>query len=79
MIMSLKRCLNLTRIGLLLGIAFWLGGCSQNTAPVSPQEVNTTEATMNSSEIAIATPTLTIPPIDAAAPEVFETATFGLG
>lgn len=79
MSVSLKYGMNWSRICLLLGVALWLWGCSQNKAPINPQEVNNTEATMNSSELAIASSTLTIPPIDAAAPDVFETATFGLG
>lgn len=60
------------------GIFFLLLACSPTMDSQVGQESKTTEAAMN---LALKTETDSpvIPPIDAAAPAVFETASFGLG
>jgi len=57
----------------LLGSIFFLGACSQTLEPAISQESKTEESSM-STDIEMNTP-----PIDTAAPSIFETASFGLG
>jgi PBP1b-binding outer membrane lipoprotein LpoB len=65
------RCL------LALGMVVLAGGCSSDPAPEGKQAPPTTEDSMNSANsTAVAAP---IPPIDAAASAVYETASFRLG
>jgi PBP1b-binding outer membrane lipoprotein LpoB len=58
---------------ILLGSIFFLWACSQTTAPAISQESITKESSM-STDIE-----KNMPPIDTAAPSIFETASFGLG
>lgn len=67
----LMGCLGLIAIGLSLT------GCSQNNPPETDQAGMSKENAMQLSTIEMASPP--IPPIDAAAPEEFQTASFGLG
>ncbi len=74
-----KRCCTTGKWCLFfLGILLLLGACSQAMDSQASHEAKSTEAAMN---LAYKTKTdaLAIPPIDAAAPAVFETASFGLG
>ena len=61
-----------------LGLLSFLWACSQTMDSQANHESKTTEATMNLAQ-EIETDAPAIPPIDAAAPAVFETASFGLG
>ena len=62
----------------LLGVIFFLMGGSPTMTPQTSHASKTTEGSMN---LAYKTESESsqIPPIDAAAPAVFETASFGLG
>ncbi len=74
-----KRCCTTGKGCLLLvGILSLLLACSPTMDSQAGQDSKTTEATMN---LALKTETDSpaIPPIDAAAPSIFETASFGLG
>jgi hypothetical protein len=74
-----KRCCTTGKWCLfLLGILSFLGACSPTMDSQANHEAKTTEAAMS---LAYKTETdaPAIPPIDAAAPAVFETASFGLG
>lgn len=74
-----KRCGTTGKWCLLFwGMLSFLGACSPTMDSQTRHEAMTTEATMN---LAFKTETdaPAIPPIDAAAPAVFETAAFGLG
>ncbi len=74
-----KKC-GTTGIGclFLLGMSYFLWACSPTMDSQANHESKTTEAAMNPAPI-IETESPAIPPIDAAAPAVFETASFGLG
>ena len=61
----------------LIATGFLLFGCSQNNPPEADQVKTSKEHTMQLSDNEMVSPD--IPPIDAAAPEEFETASFGLG
>ena len=61
----------------MLVLMLWIGACSPNP-PITTQELNTTEATMQLSQLETTTDAF-IPPIDTAIPQIIETATFGLG
>ena len=63
---------------LIFGLVFWPGACMQNTAPSARQELKTAEETMNPAQHRPTRPAAIVP-IDAAAPEILATATFGLG
>lgn len=76
--MHKREGLRLTGAILFFGLVFWAGARMRNTSPSAHQALNTTEETMTLSQHNPST-SATIPPIDAAAPEKFETATFGLG
>lgn len=74
-----KRCCTTGKWCLLFTFTLsLLLACSPATDSQADQKPNTTEATMN---LAFKTETdpLEIPPIDAAAPSIVETASFGLG
>ncbi len=60
------------------GLLVWWIACSRESTPEFPQLQNRSEETMTSNETS-ATSGPAIPPIDAAAPSSYETATFGLG
>ena len=57
---------------ILLGFIFFLWACSQTIEPAISQESKTKESSMS-------TDIEKTPPIDMAAPTLFETASFGLG
>ena len=61
-----------------LGLLSFLWACSPTMDSQTSDELKKTEATMNLAH-KIETNTPAIPAIDAAAPAVFETASFGLG
>ena len=74
-----KRCCT-TRLGCLLFLSMlsFLWACSPTMDAQPKYESKTTEAAMNLA-YKIETESPAIPAIDAAAPAVFETASFGLG
>lgn len=74
--MTRKSIVNVNNIKLLLGILLLVMG---NTAMVKAQGKNGLKAMDNTLVRADKTGSLAIPPIDAAAPSTFETASFGLG
>lgn len=59
-------------------LAIFLGACSPNLETSINDEAMTKKDSGNS-ENGSAASSLTIPPIDTAAPTIYETATFGLG
>jgi len=61
----------------LLSMSLLFFACSQNNTPEAEQTIRLKEDTMQLSSIENASSR--IPPIDAAAPKIFQTATFGLG
>ena len=74
-----KRCCTIGKWCLFyLGMLSFLGACSPAMDSQTNHEAKTMETSMN---LAYKTETdaPAIPPIDAAAPAVFETASFGLG
>lgn len=76
--MTQNKKLNLIRTALYFGMIFWLGACTENEPPPQYQQPDTREETMHLTKDH-PTPPSAIPDIDAAAPDRFETATFGLG
>ena len=76
--MQIKCCTTGKWCLFFLGMLSFLWACSPTMDSQANHESKTTEATMN---LAYKTETESsaIPPIDAAAPAVFETASFGLG
>jgi hypothetical protein len=74
-----KRCCT-TRLSCLffLGMMSFLWACSPTMDSQANHESKTTETAMNLAH-KIETESPAIPPIDAAAPAIFETASFGLG
>ena len=74
-----KRCCT-TRLGclLFLGMLLFLWACTPTMDSQANHEAKTTEADMNLA-YKLQTESPAIPAIDAAAPAVFETASFGLG
>ena len=73
--MSIDRIL-LCCLG-LIAVSLSLAGCSQNNPPETDQTRILKENAMQVSKNETASPS--VPPIDAAAPEEFQTASFGLG
>lgn len=63
---------------LLLGVVLLASSCSRTGEPGSRRNIGEEESAMKPEAQAALSPG-DIPPIDAAAPENFETATFGLG
>ena len=74
--MTEKSFASVKNIPLLLGILLLMMGA---TAMVKAQVKNGSKAMDNSLETTYKNFSLAIPPIDAAAPATFETASFGLG
>ena len=76
--MKKRSCANIIRCLFLLGVMSFLSGCSQTMAMQAKHDSKTKERSMS---LAYKTETESpvIPPIDAAAPSIFETASFGLG
>jgi len=76
--MKKKSGVNLIRYLLLLGVMSFFTSCSQTMDTQATQATKSKENAMN---LAYETEkeSLEIPPIDAAAPMNFETASFGLG
>lgn len=72
--MRKRDCISIGRLYIiLLGSMFLLWACSQTIEPATGQESKTRETSMiNDNEKGK-------PPIDTAVPEIFETASFGLG
>ncbi len=60
----------------LLYLGLW--ACSQSATPTAHQQLDTAEAGMPLLQQEQTSPA-SIPPIDAAVPDIIETATFGLG
>ena len=76
--MAIKKALNLIHAALCFSLIFWLGACTQKEPTIAHQQQDTREGSMNLSKNSLTTPA-TIPAIDTAAPDQYETATFGLG
>ena len=76
--MDNNKNLNLMWFVLIFALAQWFWACTQNPADPALENPKTLEAHMDSSRSRLSEPAA-IPPIDAAAPEIFQTATFGLG
>ena len=71
-----RHCVNFIRCLCLWGMMLFLMGCSQTTAT---QGNDVSEKKKGSMHLTYNTEYPAIPPIDAAAPSHFETASFGLG
>ena len=71
--MKKKEHLSMGWLSILLGAMLFIWACSQTIEPDISQESKPRESSM---EIDIET---SLPPIDTAAPSIFETASFGLG
>lgn len=76
--MANKCSLNIIHPILIFILALWLGACNPDKSPLNPAYESTMEETMKQSQHN-GSPPAQIPAIDAAAPDLFETATFGLG
>jgi hypothetical protein len=63
---------------LALSVAILMGSCSRSGESRSSRHPLSEETAMQRESQTISSPG-TIPPIDAAAPQIFDTATFGLG
>ena len=74
--MEKRSCVNIIRCLFLLGVMSFLMGGSPTTAT---QANNGSKAKEGSLSLAYKTESPAIPPIDAAVPSNFETASFGLG
>lgn len=74
----MDKNMNLIHKAIAFSLMLLLGACTQNEALPNHQQPNAKEASMNYSQNQRTTPAA-IPAIDAAAPTLFETATFGLG
>ncbi len=76
--MSSQNSLHPARTALCFLLSLGLWACSQSATPAAEQQLDTTEAGMPLSQRNLTT-LASIPPIDAAVPDIIETATFGLG
>jgi hypothetical protein len=74
--MKNRSSVNIFRCLFLLGAMAFFSGCDPTTATKANHESRTKKGSMN---LAYKTESPAIPPIDAAVPSKFETASFGLG
>jgi hypothetical protein len=74
--MKKRSCADVIRCLFLLGLMSFLMGCSPTTGTQANHASKTKEDSMS---LAYKTGSPAIPPIDAAVPSNFETASFGLG
>lgn len=76
--MKKSSCANIIRRLFLLGVMSFLLGCSPTMAMQANHDSKTKERSMGLAH-KTDTESPVIPPIDMAAPSIFETASFGLG
>jgi len=76
--MKIRNFTNIIKLLLLLGVIWILLGVAQLMTTQADPVSDTKEGSMNLA-YTLETKSAEIPPIDAAAPAVFETASFGLG
>ena len=74
--MKKRSCADVIRCLVLLGLMSFLMGCSPTTATEANHDSKAKEGSMS---LAHKSEFSAIPPIDAAVPSNFETASFGLG
>lgn len=74
--MKNKSSVNMALCLFLLGMITSFAGCNPTTATLADHDSGTKQGSMN---LAYKTESPVIPPIDAAVPSKFETASFGLG